>query len=40
MQSREDKFVWGEGDLKVLTAEELAALEKKEKERRKREGID
>ena len=40
MQSREDRFVWGEGDVKVLTAKELDEIEKREKERRKREGVD
>jgi len=39
-KDREDRFVWGEGDVKVLTAADLAELEKKEAERRKREGMN
>ena len=39
MQSREDRFVWDEGDVQVLTAEELDEMERREKERKKREGV-
>lgn len=39
-KDREDRFVWGDGDVQVLTPKDIAELEKKEKERRKREGID
>lgn len=40
MQSREDKFVWDEGDLQVLTKAELDAFEAKEKARRAAERKD
>lgn len=40
MQSREEKFVWDEGDLMVLTEADVAAREAKEKARREAERKD
>ncbi len=40
MQSREDKFIWGEGDLQVLTEAEVEAIKAKEKARRAAERKD